>query len=1781
MKDIVLKKNLTNKSFIRFLSNNIIKISSVTVIIMMLLFCMFLQESNMQSVADSSSNPQIKNVNLGIVGINNPEQPLYNTDYWSRNNGSYIYFGNYYQNNSMSKEPIKWRVLSNSNKSNPVLSSGNSLLLMSDKVLDVVMFNEDFRKVESQYNKFEKDVDTTYKANDYLHSNLRYWLNSLKDDKGNYLYENNKGYIYTQKGFLDEAFSVYQQNFINKTFKDEIVVDDNVSSRLNEDKIFLLSEIEASALGFGFYDSIVDSVIMSRNMEYTTYAKTRTPSIYNSWQLRTVTESNKVGYVQNGVVVYDEIEKDISGVCPALNLNTASIAYISESGLKKKNEFLSTTTNGENINEWNIAIYDGIGFKAEIGKSETNIVKPGNGLLINVSSIPMSTNQYTQISAMIVDDNNVVEAYGMISEKVRKGNIEVTIPYDLKEGKYTLRVFAEDINSGVGLNIVDYVSNFADIEIDVKNEVEDLQTKLQNERKLHHSIEAVLYDTDEYGEGGEGQKLTEKGIDIENWEVGTSKYLQVDVEVHSFENDLHTVRIKLPKELYFVNEVNAVPAGYSEVNFERNKKLSVNGGTMYYNLDMNSGTLIYYIMPNMQRASIQLEVRYDEVLWDKQKKSNITAEEIDPINISVNYEYNKGEYLLDGILKEVRVKSATSGQKSGKYIFYRVDTDKYDLTKDNSKDLIAHIIHNIQRPEKSYYQEGILEIKIPYWTDLNGKRYYLKYDINDLIIEKSTFLGNVNYDIIEYTESTIKIKVDNMYFTTQCPVYKIKFTYPDNIVTNQKLLTFLGGKTILYGKSVNGKDYTVIDNNIKELVYASKPEEIVGAFKSDKNVFYKGNNKRKESVSMFGGLYLENYGIVDSCEKTITMDFPEDLLVTTLNLHSDIKSEYIDVTYTLKDEDGNQVYFDNNGNIVKKPNKTTRTEWVYSLKNSNYNKNYLDNVYSRLVRDVLKEEHRNYYFNSVKYTIKTIRASSKMYSYASNHSNSGVGNYYGYLGKNVKAGTNLWTKVSIKSTEESNINDIYIDIRTYITNDNTVPYGIDDVKMSTTSITAGESVTVSGRVFVTAYPYGNNTVLDNIILGVILPKGVSFDKNDVYSETASGIKDKPKKVYNVDIGNGQKLWIIELDPVLKIGYGTENLQKISDGDTLRFGIKLTTERKMEPTTLFSDKMLRVCGNGVKNASGGSFDWASIVDKYDLNNNKLVTDRIGRMSESYTKECTIMANPPSLTITDSVAVTGNGYNEDNVAYLLDENDIVTYSLNIKSEDDGFASSFEYYIPIPKRSSGRDTYLVSSDKNSSFDMELVEPAQVIGDSIYNIDYTDATGLTYKRARELDEDSWHSLNNKNKSKASYTIMANNNGNGNSNGAEGNHYGNDKNNNGNNGNHYGNNKDEGISDLSEVTMIRLTLKKNKIEKGNNTTIIVKLRYVGNEFNIYAGQRNKWRSCGYYDYDTGTRVLSGHFCSPGCEAVIQYYWNRKEKISLIATSNKNPNRVNVVGNRLLEDDDGGKYSFPEFKNEQKYVIKDIKLNNISLKSKEYMKANQNTMSYDEADKNVAITIALKNGEEVDLNKGINQIVGTTKGGVAPQFWIRMYYGNNFRDTITNRNVEVLLEGNNGVRIYITIDIIFSLRNEIVITNGEECYYKPFDEYVTLFYAYSRITPLLNRDVLPEKDFCMDNIEFYIDKTNEDLYVSFYLGEKNASAGLGYYLDESQIIIYDEIGHIVQPKNNVYKLFGNKKYYIKFSDEYLNNLERGSKILYLYSKVSNMTSVAKVNIVRRNAFQLY
>lgn len=89
-----------------------------------------------------------------------------------------IYFGNYYQSNSSTKEPIKWRVLS---------VKGNEAFVVADMALDC-----------KPYNETEEDV--TWET-----CTLRQWLNST---------------------FLDAAFDAEEQSAIKTT---TVVNEDNIS----------------------------------------------------------------------------------------------------------------------------------------------------------------------------------------------------------------------------------------------------------------------------------------------------------------------------------------------------------------------------------------------------------------------------------------------------------------------------------------------------------------------------------------------------------------------------------------------------------------------------------------------------------------------------------------------------------------------------------------------------------------------------------------------------------------------------------------------------------------------------------------------------------------------------------------------------------------------------------------------------------------------------------------------------------------------------------------------------------------------------------------------------------------------------------------------------------------------------------------------------------------------------------------------------------------------------------------------------------------------------------------------------------------------------------------------------------------------------------------------------------------------------------------------------------------------------------------------------------------
>ena len=207
-----------------------------------------------------------------------------------------IYFGNYYQSNSSTKEPIKWRVLS---------VDGNDAFLLADQNLDAKPYNEE-------------DTDVTWAT-----CTLRTWLNGT---------------------FLNTAFTSAEQTAIKNT---TVVNEDNsyygTEGGVNTtDKVYLLSIAEASNTAYGFNGEF-NTESETREAKNTAYAKEcgastctsteyegngywwlRSPGLYSDSASSVLLDGYGGGW---GFVYHDD-----TAVRPALHLNLSSSTLWSYAG---------------------------------------------------------------------------------------------------------------------------------------------------------------------------------------------------------------------------------------------------------------------------------------------------------------------------------------------------------------------------------------------------------------------------------------------------------------------------------------------------------------------------------------------------------------------------------------------------------------------------------------------------------------------------------------------------------------------------------------------------------------------------------------------------------------------------------------------------------------------------------------------------------------------------------------------------------------------------------------------------------------------------------------------------------------------------------------------------------------------------------------------------------------------------------------------------------------------------------------------------------------------------------------------------------------------------------------------------------------------------------------------------------------------------------------------------------------------------------------------------------
>ncbi len=204
-------------------------------------------------------------------------------------------------------EPIKWCVLTDNYDHDNDSSTPGKKILLAEKILMAGISN---LKAERTLNEIK------IYSNNYKYSNIRSYLNGISNQyvaDGGTASEYDKDW--TDKGFIQNAFSVAAQDLITETIVDNSVDDSQYACDNTKDKIFLISKNE-----------VTNSNYISTPIRYPTdYAKANRAYSEGYWWLRTPINKDSVfsyWLYSNGRITDDDSYPYYStiGIVPALCL---------------------------------------------------------------------------------------------------------------------------------------------------------------------------------------------------------------------------------------------------------------------------------------------------------------------------------------------------------------------------------------------------------------------------------------------------------------------------------------------------------------------------------------------------------------------------------------------------------------------------------------------------------------------------------------------------------------------------------------------------------------------------------------------------------------------------------------------------------------------------------------------------------------------------------------------------------------------------------------------------------------------------------------------------------------------------------------------------------------------------------------------------------------------------------------------------------------------------------------------------------------------------------------------------------------------------------------------------------------------------------------------------------------------------------------------------------------------------------------------------------------------
>ncbi len=249
---------------------------------------------------------------------------------------------------------------------------------------------------------------------------------------------------------------------------------------LTDEKVFFLSEAEAGKQDYGL------DTDQSRVAEDGGTAK--------GWWLRTpgtgADEARAVG--DDGAIGSKKADSDLQAR-PAFNLNMDRVLFTAPAGVTAREADGLKKVSEEAPSEWRLVLKDdgrndsgagtGNGFKAERADGSTGAVSVNTGEKVEVKyeNAKSGTDEY--ISAMIADGSGNILYYGQVSAcgtaAEENGTAEITVPADLAEGDYTIRIFNEKY---AGPGQTGYASDMKGIDIKVTDTIPPALTEEEVKR---------------------------------------------------------------------------------------------------------------------------------------------------------------------------------------------------------------------------------------------------------------------------------------------------------------------------------------------------------------------------------------------------------------------------------------------------------------------------------------------------------------------------------------------------------------------------------------------------------------------------------------------------------------------------------------------------------------------------------------------------------------------------------------------------------------------------------------------------------------------------------------------------------------------------------------------------------------------------------------------------------------------------------------------------------------------------------------------------------------------------------------------------------------------------------------------------------------------------------------------------------------------------------------------------------------------------------------------------